>query len=165
MQQASIAVERAAGSQGNGYHQREHGSGEGDYHDHHLVFDGDVGAAPSQDLPDHGTRQGHQSHDGDIGDERTERFDEGFPDERGLCFGPGGPIAQQVVVQLLFALQSAVIGIQGDHIARKHVSHQDTENGYKIRRVEHIVQLQYYPQEVKPHQGNIHQEPNGYRDQ
>lgn len=159
--QLAVGIERLAGSQGDGNHQREHGGGKGDDHNHHLVFDGDIRTAATQYLPNHGARKSHQSHDGDVGYQRAERLDDGLADEGGLCLRPGGAVAEEVSVQLLLPLQSAVVGIEGYDVAGEHVSHQYAEYRDEILGAEHVLQLQDHPDEVHAHAYHAAQKPHG----
>jgi len=64
----------------------------------------------------------------------------------------GGTVAQQIIVELLLTHQVGIESVQCHHIARKHVAHQDTENGNHVLGTKDIVQLEYNSQEVKSDQ-------------
>ena len=74
-----------------------------------------------------------------------------------LC--PCGAVAQQVAVELLLAFQSAVVGVEGYHVAGKHVAHQDAEDGDEVAGTEKVLYPQHDADEVQPDAHHAAQEP------
>eukprot|EP00825_Cyclidium_porcatum_P036787 TRINITY_DN3954_c0_g1_i2.p3 TRINITY_DN3954_c0_g1~~TRINITY_DN3954_c0_g1_i2.p3 ORF type:complete len:122 (+),score=15.41 TRINITY_DN3954_c0_g1_i2:132-497(+) len=93
-------------------------------------------------------QEGHKSHNCHVGNTRAECFNERLLDERSLCLLVSCSVSQQVVVLLLFPLQSTIESIQTNYVDRQHITHQYTKDWDEVLGVENVIQLKNKTQKI-----------------